>query len=177
MKKGKSKRPFVSNKFFYLAVVFLVLLFVSLGVLAYGTNDPAVLGHSAGEIEGVAGEAVILTPVKDLSPGGILLVSTTLTVDVATISEIPDDAKELLFLVAAHPTTEDNGALVYYGYSGTINRLLLFADEGLTGSDGLSNTELVWLPLQGGKIDFRFEPMSGATPSASFNLVVQGYRV
>jgi hypothetical protein len=41
----------VSNKLFYLVLVFVVLLAANLTVLAYGTTDPDVFGHSGGELE------------------------------------------------------------------------------------------------------------------------------
>jgi hypothetical protein len=53
MKKVKSLcGTRVSNKVFYLVLVFVVLLAANLTVLAYGSSaDPSVFGHSAGEME------------------------------------------------------------------------------------------------------------------------------
>ena len=48
----------MTNRAFYSFIVFgvLILLFTGFFVVnAYGTNNPAVFGHSAGEIEGVEG--------------------------------------------------------------------------------------------------------------------------
>ncbi len=48
----------MSNKSFYSLIVFGVLILAGIGVYAYGTSNPAVFGHSAGEIEGL-GELLI----------------------------------------------------------------------------------------------------------------------
>jgi hypothetical protein len=41
-----------SNKVFYTLIAMIVVVLIGIGVIAYGTSDPAVFGHSAGEIEG-----------------------------------------------------------------------------------------------------------------------------
>jgi len=44
----------MSNKLFYALVVFGVVSLLGVGVYAYGTFDPTVMGHSAGELGNVA---------------------------------------------------------------------------------------------------------------------------
>jgi hypothetical protein len=41
----------VSNKLFYTVITILAVLLIGVGVYAYGTNNPSVMGHSISEIE------------------------------------------------------------------------------------------------------------------------------
>lgn len=44
-----------TNKWFYTFALIIGIFALGVGVYAYGTNDPATFGHSAGEIEGGGG--------------------------------------------------------------------------------------------------------------------------
>jgi len=55
VEKTLKKKINLSNKLFYLIVVFGISLAIGAGVSAYGTTNPIAFGHSAGEIEGGTG--------------------------------------------------------------------------------------------------------------------------
>jgi hypothetical protein len=55
VEKTLKKNINLSNKLFYLIIVFGISLAIGAGVSAYGTTEPAIFGHSAGEIEGGTG--------------------------------------------------------------------------------------------------------------------------
>ncbi|MBR9702337.1 hypothetical protein GOV13_05450 [Candidatus Pacearchaeota archaeon] len=42
----------ISNRALYTLMAMMFIVLVGIGVVAYGTSDPVVFGHSAGEIEG-----------------------------------------------------------------------------------------------------------------------------
>ena len=53
MRIGKRVEINFSNRFIYTVVALAVLVLIALGVNAYGTSNPPVMGHSFEELEGV----------------------------------------------------------------------------------------------------------------------------
>ena len=70
MKKRKDLGT--SNKLFYLVLVLVALLAVNVGVLAYGTGQPDILGHSGGEVhvDYEGGTELLQDVIDDLSCAG-----------------------------------------------------------------------------------------------------------
>src|SRR3972149_7762209 len=62
-KRGKYNFNFnfsFSQRALYTLIAILIVLIVGVGVYAYGTNNPSVFGHSAGEVEGTVPSGAIM---------------------------------------------------------------------------------------------------------------------
>ncbi len=50
-KKKRSKKFNISNRLAYTLIIVLSIVLLGIGVYAYGTNNPSVMGHTAGELD------------------------------------------------------------------------------------------------------------------------------
>lgn len=175
--RGKdSGRPLVSNKFFYLILFLLILLAVSFLVLAYGTNNPAVFGHSRGEIGGVAGEAVLLDNSGSFSISG----SGTWNVNSPPFSTalVSPNASEVLMTFHLVDSGLGGGVplgwtfgIRYPGQSG-YKELMLFEKNSPIPLDESSNT--LWVPFDSnGLLEYG---VLNEDPDATLRAFILGYR-
>ncbi|MGD9276077.1 MAG: hypothetical protein PVJ67_02805 [Candidatus Pacearchaeota archaeon] len=59
-----------SNKVYITIVSLILVIILIFGVYAYGTSDPAVFGHSSGEIEGAIPSGAVMAFNLNTCPGG-----------------------------------------------------------------------------------------------------------
>jgi len=165
----------IGKKQAVLATLFLGIVIGAISVIAYGTTNPAVFGHDAGEIEGVVREGVFLSAPITVYDGTADMSSFFDVSNMVSSPSPPSDVQEVL-LKTYLKTDSAFGSTAKFEYWLAISPPMLEQTISQIINSGTSTEEstLTWLPLtDSGTFQYRCS-VSGA--NSRCRVKVYGFR-